>query len=218
MSKTEQHASVALPQLFYKGTASLLEGPEASCYSPGVLLPRSSKSCCKSLYLIILFSSWSLESLLASRLPLTIVFDTKSDSGMSEVCGKWTLVVLKFCFVFAALPRSVLLGRGKIEVFVSDRGSARGSLRWRAHTTLALLFSRYLVLEHVSGGELFDYLVKKGRLTPKEARKFFRQIISALDFCHSHSIWWVRPFPTAGTGDVEAQDKGILFLDTFSCY
>uniref|UniRef100_A0A8C5HFL6 Serine/threonine-protein kinase BRSK2-like n=1 Tax=Gouania willdenowi TaxID=441366 RepID=A0A8C5HFL6_GOUWI len=46
----------------------------------------------------------------------------------------------------------------------------------------------YLVLEHVSGGELFDYLVKKGRLTPKEARKFFRQIISALDFCHNHSI------------------------------
>uniref|UniRef100_A0A3B5BB32 Serine/threonine-protein kinase BRSK2-like n=1 Tax=Stegastes partitus TaxID=144197 RepID=A0A3B5BB32_9TELE len=46
----------------------------------------------------------------------------------------------------------------------------------------------YLVLEHVSGGELFDYLVKKGRLMPKEARKFFRQIISALDFCHNHSI------------------------------
>ncbi|CAF1116942.1 unnamed protein product [Adineta steineri] len=46
----------------------------------------------------------------------------------------------------------------------------------------------YLILEHVAGGELFDYLVKKGRLTPKEARKFFRQIISALDFCHSHMI------------------------------
>ncbi|XP_041365231.1 serine/threonine-protein kinase BRSK2-like [Gigantopelta aegis] len=46
----------------------------------------------------------------------------------------------------------------------------------------------YLILEHVSGGELFDYLVKKGRLTPKEARRFFRQIISALDFCHSHNI------------------------------
>uniref|UniRef100_A0A1I8JK89 non-specific serine/threonine protein kinase n=1 Tax=Macrostomum lignano TaxID=282301 RepID=A0A1I8JK89_9PLAT len=46
----------------------------------------------------------------------------------------------------------------------------------------------YLVLEHVSGGELFDYLVRKGRLTPKEARRFFRQIISALDFCHKHCI------------------------------
>ena len=50
---------------------------------------------------------------------------------------------------------------------------------------------RHLVLEHVSGGELFDYLVKKGRLTPREARKFFRQIISALDFCHKHCIWFV---------------------------
>ncbi len=48
---------------------------------------------------------------------------------------------------------------------------------------------RYLMLEHVGGGELFDYLVRKGRLTPKEARKFFRQIISALDFCHAHNIW-----------------------------
>jgi BR serine/threonine kinase len=53
----------------------------------------------------------------------------------------------------------------------------------------ACFFYRYLILEHVAGGELFDYLVKKGRLTPKEARKFFRQIISALDFCHSHMIW-----------------------------
>ncbi|XP_075241241.1 serine/threonine-protein kinase BRSK2-like isoform X2 [Convolutriloba macropyga] len=46
----------------------------------------------------------------------------------------------------------------------------------------------YLVLEHVSGGELFDYLVKKGRLSPKEARRFFRHIISAMDFCHNYSI------------------------------
>ena len=60
----------------------------------------------------------------------------------------------------------------------------------RCFFSLSLFRSfRYLILEHVAGGELFDYLVKKGRLTPKEARKFFRQIISALDFCHSHMIW-----------------------------
>lgn len=35
-------------------------------------------------------------------------------------------------------------------------------------------FRRYLVLEYVFGGEFFDYLVKKGRLIFKEARKFFR--------------------------------------------
>ena len=48
---------------------------------------------------------------------------------------------------------------------------------------------RYLVLEHVSGGELFDYLVRKGRLSEREARRFFRQIVSAVDFCHKHKIW-----------------------------
>ena len=63
------------------------------------------------------------------------------------------------------------------------------SLKWLLCIDVARAVGRYLVLEHVSGGELFDYLVKKGRLTPKEARRFFRQIISALDFCHSHSIW-----------------------------
>lgn len=68
---------------------------------------------------------------------------------------------------------------------MADQGS--GDPNW---TCLSFFFFySYLVLEHVPGGELFDYLVKKGRLTPKEARRFFRQIISALDFCHSHSIW-----------------------------
>lgn len=61
--------------------------------------------------------------------------------------------------------------------------------KYECNVEIPLAHFRYLVLEHVSGGELFDYLVKKGRLTPKEARRFFRQIISALDFCHSHSIW-----------------------------
>ena len=46
----------------------------------------------------------------------------------------------------------------------------------------------YLILEHVSGGELFDYLVRKGRLRPHEARKFFKQIVSAVDFCHKVGV------------------------------
>ncbi|KAJ7391065.1 Serine/threonine-protein kinase brsk1 [Desmophyllum pertusum] len=46
----------------------------------------------------------------------------------------------------------------------------------------------FLVLEHVSGGELFDYLVKRGRLPLGEARRFFAQMISAVDFCHKHCV------------------------------
>ena len=59
----------------------------------------------------------------------------------------------------------------------------------RSHGSRCLFVCRYLVLEHVSGGELFDYLVRKGRLSEREARRFFRQIVSAVDFCHKHKIW-----------------------------
>ena len=52
--------------------------------------------------------------------------------------------------------------------------------------------SRFLVLEYVTGGELFDYLVKQGRLTEFVARKFFRQLISAMDFCHAHCVWYTQ--------------------------
>ena len=74
--------------------------------------------------------------------------------------------------------------------FLNDINSFYSNRKTSINITLTcFILYRYLVLEHVPGGELFDYLVKKGRLTPKEARRFFRQIISALDFCHSHSIW-----------------------------
>ncbi|CEG67504.1 Putative CAMK/CAMKL protein kinase [Rhizopus microsporus] len=46
----------------------------------------------------------------------------------------------------------------------------------------------YLILEYVQGGELFEYLVSRGRLSEKEARKYFQQIIIGLDYCHRHLI------------------------------
>lgn len=46
----------------------------------------------------------------------------------------------------------------------------------------------FMVMEYVSGGELFDYIVKKGRLEVGESRKFFQQIISGVDYCHRHMV------------------------------
>ncbi|KAJ3152785.1 hypothetical protein HDU89_000987 [Geranomyces variabilis] len=45
-----------------------------------------------------------------------------------------------------------------------------------------------LTMEHVQGGELFDYIVAQKRLKDRVARRLFRQIISALDYCHQSSI------------------------------
>jgi serine/threonine protein kinase len=66
----------------------------------------------------------------------------------------------------------------------------------------------YMFLEYVDGGQLLDYIVKNGKLREKQARKFARQIASALgketietiykqtnllvyiiiDYCHRNSI------------------------------
>lgn len=46
----------------------------------------------------------------------------------------------------------------------------------------------FLVIEYVSGGELFDYIVSKGRLSADEARNFFHQIISGVEYCHFQKI------------------------------
>ncbi|KAK9241397.1 kinase-like domain-containing protein [Lipomyces kononenkoae] len=46
----------------------------------------------------------------------------------------------------------------------------------------------YLILEYVEGGELFDYLIKRGRLEEREAVHYFRQIILGMDYCHKFNI------------------------------
>lgn len=43
----------------------------------------------------------------------------------------------------------------------------------------------FMVLEYCPGGELFDYIIAKDRLSEDETRVFFRQIVSALAYVHS---------------------------------
>ncbi|ELR21414.1 protein kinase domain containing protein [Acanthamoeba castellanii str. Neff] len=46
----------------------------------------------------------------------------------------------------------------------------------------------FMIMEYVSGGELFDYIVSHGKLSEDDARRFFQQIISGVDYCHRHRI------------------------------
>lgn len=39
-----------------------------------------------------------------------------------------------------------------------------------------------------AGKELFDYIVQRGRMPEDEARRFFQQIIAAVEYCHRHKI------------------------------
>ena len=46
----------------------------------------------------------------------------------------------------------------------------------------------YMVFEFIDGGQLLDYIISHGRLRERAARKFARQIGSALNYCHRNSI------------------------------
>jgi serine/threonine protein kinase len=45
-----------------------------------------------------------------------------------------------------------------------------------------------LVMEIAAGGELYDYLSDKKCLEEKEAKRIFRQIATAVYYCHKNNI------------------------------
>ena len=45
-----------------------------------------------------------------------------------------------------------------------------------------------LVMEFAAGGELYDYLSDRKVLTEHEARRVFRQVSTAVYYCHKHKI------------------------------
>lgn len=46
----------------------------------------------------------------------------------------------------------------------------------------------FVICEHVKGGELFEYIVDRGRIEPFEARRIFRQLIDGVEYLHNNSI------------------------------
>lgn len=56
------------------------------------------------------------------------------------------------------------------------------------HEVMASKTKVYFVMEHVWGGELFSR-VARGRLKEEVVRKFFQQLIGAIDFCHSLGVY-----------------------------
>ncbi|KAL4806180.1 kinase-like domain-containing protein [Aspergillus unguis] len=57
----------------------------------------------------------------------------------------------------------------------------------KLYTVISTKSDIVMVLEYAER-ELFDYLVKRGRCNDAEARKFFQQIICAVEYCHRHKI------------------------------
>ncbi|KAL5577304.1 hypothetical protein UlMin_019003 [Ulmus minor] len=59
----------------------------------------------------------------------------------------------------------------------------------RMYEVMASKTKIYIVMEFVTGGELFDKIASKGRLKEDEARKYFQQLVCAVDYCHSRGVY-----------------------------
>ncbi|KAM4612995.1 NUAK family SNF1-like kinase 2 [Polymixia lowei] len=73
-----------------------------------------------------------------------------------------------------------------------------------------------IVMEYASRGDLYDYICEKQRISERDARHFFRQIVSAVHYCHQNGIVHrdlkLENILLDGNGNVKIADFGLSNL------
>lgn len=64
-----------------------------------------------------------------------------------------------------------------------------------------------IIMEYASKGELYDYISERRRLSERDTRHFFRQIVSAVHYCHK-----VRPRPAGALATGGFDGHVTLFM------
>lgn len=59
----------------------------------------------------------------------------------------------------------------------------------RIHEVIGSKTKIYIVMEYVAGGQLSDKLIYAEKLSEEDARKYFQQLIDAVDYCHSRGVY-----------------------------
>ncbi|XP_028551834.1 CBL-interacting protein kinase 32 [Dendrobium catenatum] len=74
----------------------------------------------------------------------------------------------------------------------------------------------FIVLEYATGGELFNNIVNHGRMGEVEARRYFHQLIYAIDFCHSRGVYHrdlkLENLLVDASGNLKVSDFGFSAL------
>lgn len=104
--------------------------------------------------------------------------------GVAKLCrdrSTGELVAIKY------IPRGEKIDKNVEREIINHRGLLHPNIiRFRE----VFLTSTHLgiAMEYAAGGELFDRIVKAGRFSEDEARYFFQQLTSGVDYCHSEGI------------------------------
>ncbi|GAV78526.1 Pkinase domain-containing protein/NAF domain-containing protein [Cephalotus follicularis] len=86
----------------------------------------------------------------------------------------------------------------------------------RLHEILASKTKIYMVLEYVTGGELFDRIANKGKLTETKGRKIFQQLIDGVSYCHNKGVFHrdlkLENVLVDSKGNIKISDFGLSAL------
>ncbi|XP_057958970.1 CBL-interacting serine/threonine-protein kinase 1 isoform X6 [Malania oleifera] len=86
----------------------------------------------------------------------------------------------------------------------------------RLHEVLASKTKIYMVLEYVTGGELFDRIASQGKLSEAKGRKLFQQLIDGVSYCHnkgvSHRDLKLENVLVDEKGNIKISDFGLSAL------
>ncbi|XP_040990511.1 CBL-interacting serine/threonine-protein kinase 1-like isoform X2 [Juglans microcarpa x Juglans regia] len=86
----------------------------------------------------------------------------------------------------------------------------------RLHEVLASKTKIYMVLEYVTGGELFDRIASKGRLKENVGRKVFQQLIDGVSYCHTKGVFHrdlkLENVLVDARGNIKISDFGLSAL------
>eukprot|EP00268_Persea_americana_P006904 TRINITY_DN1249_c0_g2_i2.p1 TRINITY_DN1249_c0_g2~~TRINITY_DN1249_c0_g2_i2.p1 ORF type:complete len:444 (+),score=85.47 TRINITY_DN1249_c0_g2_i2:95-1426(+) len=86
----------------------------------------------------------------------------------------------------------------------------------RLYEVIASKTKIYMVLEYVTGGELFDKIEHKRRLPDDEGRKLFQQLIDAVSYCHDKGVFHRDLKPenvlVDAKGNIKISDFGLSAL------
>ncbi|XP_047327990.1 CBL-interacting serine/threonine-protein kinase 21 [Impatiens glandulifera] len=86
----------------------------------------------------------------------------------------------------------------------------------RIHEVIGTKTKIYIVMEYISGGLLSDKLSYAKRLSEDEARKYFQQLIDAIDYCHCNGVFHrdLKPqnFLLDSKGNLKVSDFGLSAL------
>lgn len=71
----------------------------------------------------------------------------------------------------------------------------------------------YMVMDLASGGDFFQFIGRRGRLPEPLARRFFRQLVDAVSFCHDNGVYHRDLKPEnmllTAAGDLKVTDFGF---------